>query len=105
MAEGATGGSIVVNAWAGRRGNVGGWYGVLILAAFMALYCGYRFWDNIILVPMGLMAALSLIALVLLVVLRPRGRQGRGEGGQAEPLQGANILWRGRTECGRSSVP
>ena len=71
VAEGATGGSILVNAWAARQGNVGGWHGVLVLAAFMALYYGYRFWENAVLVPMGLMAALSLAAVVMLVTSRP----------------------------------
>ena len=71
VAEGATGGSILVNAWAASRGNVGGWHGVLVLAAFMAMYYAYRFWENGILVPTGLMAALSLAAVVVLVIFRP----------------------------------
>ena len=61
--------ALLVSAWAMLKGKTIGWYVALGLAAIIALYLGNQYWQGGVLMPAGLMAALSLLALVLFVVL------------------------------------
>ena len=74
IASAVTGGgfglAILVSALAMLKGKVGGWYAALGLAAVLALFFGNRFRQSGVFMPAGLMAALSLVAMILFLVLR-----------------------------------
>lgn len=54
------------------KGKTSGWYVALGLAAILTLYFGNQYWQSGIVLPAGLMAALSLLALILFAVLPRR---------------------------------
>jgi len=72
VAGGAFGIALLVSAWAMLKGKTSGWYVALGLAGILTLYFGNQYWQGGVLMPAGLMAALSLLALILFVVLRRR---------------------------------
>ncbi len=70
VAGGAFGIAILGSAIAMLKGKTGGWYAALGLTAVLTLFFGIRLWQGGAFMPTGLMATLSVIAVVLLVVLR-----------------------------------
>lgn len=72
LAGGAFGIALLASAWAMLKGKAIGWYAALGLAAALALFFGNRYWQEGVLMPAGLIAALSLLAAILFIVLPRR---------------------------------